>query len=193
MWGPRMRAYSLGGTRPESTSRSAPRLIAPWSARTRTSPAPGAGTPSRRISARPGPTYHSAATSSPDRSSATRVSQMDSSPWLPLYPDAGRKGRAAAVTERGIAVDLTPAGTGLSLTGRRVLFTALVVATIAGVLGLTAFVLSVDGLDSLDLLILVLFAATLPWSVIGFWNATIGFLIMRFARDPIAGVLPAAR
>jgi membrane glycosyltransferase len=97
------------------------------------------------------------------------------------------------VTERGIAVDLTPAGTGLSLTGRRALFTALVIATIAVVLGLTAYVLSGDGLDSLDLLILVLFAATLPWSVIGFWNATIGFLIMRFARDPIAAVLPAAR
>jgi membrane glycosyltransferase len=31
----------------------------------------------------------------------------------------------------------------------------------------------------------------MPWSVIGFWNATIGFFIMRFARDPIATVLPA--
>ena len=28
--------------------------------------------------------------------------------------------------------------------------------------------------------LLVLFAVTLPWSVIGFWNAAIGFLIMRF-------------
>ena len=97
------------------------------------------------------------------------------------------------MTERGIAVDLRPARTGLSLTGRRVVFFTLVIATIAGVLGLTAFALSADGLSSLDLLILVMFAATLPWSVIGFWNATIGFFIMRFARDPIAAVLPAAR
>jgi membrane glycosyltransferase len=97
------------------------------------------------------------------------------------------------VTERGIAVDLRPVRTGLSMTGRRVVFFTLVIATIAGVLGLTAFALSADGLSSLDLLILVLFAATLPWSVIGFWNATIGFFIMRFARDPIAVVLPAAR
>src|SRR5262249_56810364 len=52
---------------------------------------------------------------------------------------------------------------------------------------------SADGFSSLDLVILVLFAATLPWSVVGFWNAAIGFLIMRFARDPIAAVLPAAR
>jgi membrane glycosyltransferase len=97
------------------------------------------------------------------------------------------------VTERGIAVDLGPARTGLSMTGRRVLFFTLVIATIAGALGLMAFALSGDGFDSLDLLILVMFAATLPWSVIGFWNATIGFFVMRFARDPIAAVLPAAR
>jgi membrane glycosyltransferase len=79
------------------------------------------------------------------------------------------------------------------MAGRRVLFATLVIATIAGVLGLTALALSADGLDILDVVILVLFAATLPWSVIGFWNATIGFVIMRFAHDPIAAVLPAAR
>ena len=33
---------------------------------------------------------------------------------------------------------------------------------------------------------------TLPWYVIGFWNATIGLLIMRFARDPVAAVTPVA-
>jgi membrane glycosyltransferase len=38
----------------------------------------------------------------------------------------------------------------------------------------------------------VLFAVTLPWYVIGFWNATIGLLIMRFARDPVAAVTPVA-
>src|SRR5205823_4582978 len=37
-----------------------------------------------------------------------------------------------------------------------------------------------------------LFALTLPWYVIGFWNAAIGLLIMRFARDPAAAVLPVA-
>jgi membrane glycosyltransferase len=96
------------------------------------------------------------------------------------------------VVEQGIAADLAPARAGLSLTARRILFTTLVIATIAGVLWLTAIALSADGLDTLDIVILVLFAATLPWSVIGFWNATIGFAIMRFARDPIAAVLPAA-
>jgi membrane glycosyltransferase len=35
-----------------------------------------------------------------------------------------------------------------------------------------------------------MFAVTLPWTVAGFWNAVIGFLIMRFSRDPIAAVVP---
>ena len=39
---------------------------------------------------------------------------------------------------------------------------------------------------------MALFAVTLPWYVIGFWNATIGLLIMRFARDPVAAVTPVA-
>ena len=39
---------------------------------------------------------------------------------------------------------------------------------------------------------LALFTITLPWSVIGFWNATIGFLIMRFCHDPAAAVNPMA-
>jgi len=39
---------------------------------------------------------------------------------------------------------------------------------------------------------LVLFTITLPWSVVGLWNAVIGFLIMRFARDPAVTVNPLA-
>ena len=31
----------------------------------------------------------------------------------------------------------------------------------------------------------------MPWSVIGFWNAAIGFILMRFARDPVATVMPS--
>lgn len=40
--------------------------------------------------------------------------------------------------------------------------------------------------------ILILFAFTLPWMVIGFWNATIGFIICRFVREPLALVVPDA-
>ena len=55
-----------------------------------------------------------------------------------------------------------------------------------------AAALSPGGLGIADIAILVLFALTLPWMVVGFWNAIIGLLIMRFAADPIAAVVPAA-
>ena len=85
------------------------------------------------------------------------------------------------------------AGSGNGITGRRVLFASLVVATIASLLVLAAKALSAGGFTAVDGLLLVLFGCTLPWSVIGFWNATVGFVVMRFARDPLGTVLPAAR
>src|SRR5262245_32717172 len=89
----------------------------------------------------------------------------------------------------GVAAAQTAAAT---LTARRVLFAVLVAATMLGMLGLMASALSVGGLGAVDLLILALFAVTLPWTVVGFWNATIGFLVMRFSRDPVAAVIPVA-
>src|SRR5215471_2479592 len=79
-----------------------------------------------------------------------------------------------------------------NLTGRRALFTALVIATMTAVMWLSVVALSADGLGSLDIVLLALFLVTLPWTVIGFWNAAIGFLILRFARNPVATVTPAA-
>jgi len=95
------------------------------------------------------------------------------------------------VLERPVSEAVT-AAPNPSVTGRRIVFTSLVIASFVGLIWLAAWALSAGGWDALDLLILVLFSMTLPWSVIGFWNATIGLLIMRFARDPIAAVLPAA-
>ena len=78
------------------------------------------------------------------------------------------------------------------LNWRRVLFAGLVAVTITTVMWLTALALAADGLDMLDFVLLALFLVTLPWTVIGFWNAAIGFLILRFAADPVAVVTPAA-
>ena len=58
--------------------------------------------------------------------------------------------------------------------------------------GSPSIALSPGGFGPLDAVLVALFAVTLPWYVIGFWNATIGLLIMRFARDPVAAVMPAA-
>ena len=76
------------------------------------------------------------------------------------------------------------------LARRRAFYAGLVAASIAGLVWLAVIALSPGGFGGVDLLLVVLFAITLPWYVIGFWNATIGLLIMRFARDPVAAVTP---
>jgi membrane glycosyltransferase len=75
--------------------------------------------------------------------------------------------------------------------GRRVLFAGLFATTMAGSLALAALALAPGGFGVIDITLLALFAVTLPWTVAGFWNAVIGFLIMRFSADPIAAVMPA--
>ncbi len=79
-----------------------------------------------------------------------------------------------------------------NLTGRRLVFAGLVIATMTAVMWLSAVALSADGLGFLDIVLLALFLITLPWTVIGFWNAAIGFVILRFAKNPVATVTPAA-
>lgn len=78
------------------------------------------------------------------------------------------------------------------LAGRRKLFAALVLATIAGLVLLMARTLGPGGIDALDWLMLVCFAFTLPWTVIGFWNAVVGFVLMRRYGNPLAAVFPLA-
>ncbi len=80
----------------------------------------------------------------------------------------------------------------VSPTGRRILFAVLVISTIAAMLSLMARMLAPGGLSAFDIVVLALFAVTLPWTVIGFWNAVIGLIVMRCAKDPVATVLPAA-
>jgi membrane glycosyltransferase len=92
--------------------------------------------------------------------------------------------------EKTIAVELSAEGS-RELAGRRALFAFLVIATFAGTLSLAAYALSAGGFGVLDILLLISFGLTLPWTCIGFWNAVIGFCIMRFSRDPIAAVVPA--
>jgi membrane glycosyltransferase len=76
---------------------------------------------------------------------------------------------------------------------RRVLFAVSFAVTMAGSLGLAALALVPGGWGLLDVLALVLLAVILPWMVAGFWNAVIGFVIMRFAADPAAEVLPVLK
>jgi membrane glycosyltransferase len=96
------------------------------------------------------------------------------------------------MSERSLRDDVLRAALPAPLALRRALFFLLVGTTIAGLICLSVVALSAGGFNAVDLILVVLFAITLPWTVIGFWNATIGLLIMRFARDPVATVTPAA-
>src|SRR5262249_34418627 len=76
---------------------------------------------------------------------------------------------------------------------RRVLFAVSFVVTMVGFLGLAMLALAPGGWGLLDIVTLILLSVVLPWMVAGFWNAVIGFVILRFAADPAAEVLPAIK
>ncbi len=80
-----------------------------------------------------------------------------------------------------------------NLAARRALFAILVATTICGMVWLAVLALLPGGIDALDTALIALFAVTLPWVVIGFWHAVIGYIIMRCAADPAATVFPAIR
>ena len=73
---------------------------------------------------------------------------------------------------------------------RRWTFFSLVGATMLALTALFVSCLRFEGFSGLDFLLVLLFMLFLPWSVIGFWNATIGFLVMRFSSDCVATVMP---
>ncbi len=78
---------------------------------------------------------------------------------------------------------------------RRILFALLVGLTVAAGVGLMAGTLRGGGIDGWDALILACFALTLPWTVIGFWNAVIGLAILirpSPAATPESAEAPAA-
>jgi len=60
----------------------------------------------------------------------------------------------------------------------------------AALIVLAAVALSPAGFSAIDIVLIILFAITLPWMVAGFWNAIIGFLILRFSSDAIETVIP---
>ncbi len=107
-------------------------------------------------------------------------------------PEHALEPREPALLERSPSQRAPVARLPVFMTARRVLFAALVATTIVATLALMAAALSPGGLDLLDLAILASFAVTLPWMAVGFWNAAIGFVVMRFAADPIATVIPVA-
>lgn len=66
-----------------------------------------------------------------------------------------------------------------------------VVLTVALLLALMVVTLSPGGIEAADVVMIALFAVTLPYTAVGFWNATIGLILMRFTKNPLAIACPA--
>src|SRR5262249_21300346 len=75
---------------------------------------------------------------------------------------------------------------------RRFAFLALVTVSMTGLLVLAGLTLSPRGFGVSDYVLLLLFALTTPWLVVGFWNAVIGLVIMAAARDRSAVLIREA-
>ena len=78
-----------------------------------------------------------------------------------------------------------------TLQRRRIAFALLVAATMGSLLCLAMVAVPPRSIGAV--VFLLLFAVTLPWTVVGFWNAAVGFLLMQLCRDPVATVNPLAR
>ncbi len=78
------------------------------------------------------------------------------------------------------------------LARRRGIFFVLVTLTALTALGTLARVLGQNGLSLIDFAMLAVFAVTLPWTVIGFWNAVFGLAIALGRRNPLDVVAPLA-
>lgn len=78
----------------------------------------------------------------------------------------------------------------LSPTQRRTAFGFLVITTIVALTSLMVWSLWDGGIMAYEWVLLTCFAITLPWTTIGFWNAVIGFMLMRLSKDPATHVFP---
>ncbi|MBP0615930.1 glucans biosynthesis glucosyltransferase MdoH [Jiella mangrovi] len=96
-------------------------------------------------------------------------------------------------------------GQGLPVTLRRFLVLGLNAVTISGLAAAVLTVLGSNGIGAIDWVIFVGFLLATPWTVLGFWNAVIGFCVIHFGRpensvhpyfeapNPMAGARPGGR
>lgn len=75
---------------------------------------------------------------------------------------------------------------------RRLFVLALNIVTYAGLLYWLAAILGHGGWSVLDSVLFAAFAIGTPWTVLGFWNAVIGFALLHFHRNPMKTVAPFA-
>ncbi|MEJ8476527.1 glucans biosynthesis glucosyltransferase MdoH [Roseibium algae] len=76
------------------------------------------------------------------------------------------------------------------MTGRRTVFAMLVLVSFFALATLMAMTLAPGGFGFFKATMFLCFLLTLPWTIIGFWNAVIGLLTMRLVKNPAAFVCP---
>jgi membrane glycosyltransferase len=77
-----------------------------------------------------------------------------------------------------------------AITVRRVIFFVLSIATAFLMLYLVHETLAANTPLIMRVILLLLFTLTLPWMVVGFWNAIIGLILCQFFKNPITVILP---
>lgn len=101
-------------------------------------------------------------------------------------PQADRDPRARSDGDLCLAADRAAS----RLKTRRLAFLALVGVTCLAMVAALARVLAAGGLSVVELAMLGLFALNLPWLAIGWWNALIGFVLLRLRSDGLARAFP---
>jgi membrane glycosyltransferase len=93
-----------------------------------------------------------------------------------------------------VSADRTPTGLDslAELRRRRLFVFGLNLAAYALLAWLAAEVLGAGGWSAVDLGIFLCFLVGLPWSVLGFWNALLGFWLLHGVKDGLARVAPFA-
>ncbi len=101
--------------------------------------------------------------------------------------------RVAAVAEAVDPLRSAPSSTLVAVPVhlRRRLFALLVTGTLLVATALMIWTLSAGGFDALDAVITGLFALTVPFNAIAFWNAVVGLWLMRTSPDLARAVCPA--
>jgi len=99
-------------------------------------------------------------------------------------------------TARAASENLTPAGLQRlsTLARRRAVIAVLVGGTVLALTAVWAHLLGGNGLDTLDYALIACFLVSAPWTVLGFWNAVIGFWLLhgdRRWRNSVAPYLAA--
>jgi membrane glycosyltransferase len=79
------------------------------------------------------------------------------------------------------------------LAGRRWLVLALNLASMALLTWAMSRLLGGRGWSAPTMAFMIIYLIGLPWTLLGFWNSAIGFVILRLARDPVGYTNPALR